>query len=442
LSQGLAWLGLWAVHGERVSPIDRRGIAITRKTVLVLKAKRGIIGAKRKEVEKCGYEKPILKEGIYDVAPLPTRLVDSSSLAQFLLHGEQLLFSCENASLKRTGGFLKRMEIMQQRREEPMGHGQHNELSGPLAITDRRLFMLGGVVDGFFSSHPEARFQAVYDSDYARQIRRDILIEVIPQRGPSPFSPIGITSMGGWRESRDYLLLKTRSFGFMASGPALGGVNPLLDRKEMQWELRLKEPLMMVRQPMQAPSDNETGEWFTPVLVHAKAGTSAGPSVIMEIVELKSNDISVLLKELERGQAAPVPTTPAVSTEVSTPAGEKIVARTGSWLDNYLEPGEQVQFQSMYELYINPTPFSRKRGRVALTDRRVLIDIQHGAKDGQNLIIQKIDAIQEVKNVKIPMMGMSRFFIRDSSVKTELNGQTSEMETLKRLIEASQKAHH
>lgn len=362
-------------------------------------------------------------------------LADSDSLTQFLLQGEQILFFSEKAAVKRHLSRGLQFVTARSAYNEPGGIVKV-QISGPLAITDKRIFLVSGIVDGVFSSHSGIRFQAIYDSEYARQTRIDILTEASPQK-------VQFLEQRSLGESKDYVLLKRRSVGGNTVASAVVRISTLgsLDINKEEWELRLQKPLFMKSEVL-GLTDSGAESWFTPILAHLKGKADVGYEPILEIMQAKSSEISNLVGELEAPGSAPVPVEPGTPLAPPASAPAEPVVNAESWLAGYLEPGERVQFQSMSDIWMKTSSLSARQCKLVLTDRKLLVHSEHGTlKDGQNVLLQKLDEVREIKFRKAPsFVGTGMITIQGSSTKMELQGVASEIEGLSRLLENRRRA--
>lgn len=208
----------------------------------------------------------------------------NSEIAEYLMSDEQLLFWTEKAELKAQGS-------------------NSVPLIGPLAITDRRLFVA--------SKRPKVIHKMYYDSTYARQFaaaarERNLQAKASKtSNGRVEYLPLLTGAelkkglVGG-----PYLSLSTHVVDFSAMRQKMFSnwlVKTFVAKEVTRYNLRILKPLTLGAKLGLAGLfvSGPAGLWLTPIVGHFKEKANVTYEPILEIFQAKANELAGLVKEID-----------------------------------------------------------------------------------------------------------------------------------------------
>lgn len=266
------------------------------------------------------------------VTPVSSSVVPSS-VAQFLVPEEQLLFYSEHAEIKEHWGKAAQLAISfantaktQQADGRPTKRTKPETKTGELAITDRRIYLANirevkEDIRELFSSAPKSRcFEVIFDPDYARQkvelakakneeikqqakgVRVWSRIKFMKEQG---FGSIVHAAVGASLDKaalgEEYIKLKICRIKVGGIPAAVGSleVSPGIHLSKHEWELRIKRPLNLATTVAGAALTLAGSLVLGPILMNYKPGPNVSYEPILEIFQAKAKELSAFVEELE-----------------------------------------------------------------------------------------------------------------------------------------------
>lgn len=248
-------------------------------------------------------------------------------LPQYLVPSEQLLFSTEKVEIK---PHLTQAQKFVGGRATPrssMSGARAINITGAMAITDRRIFVLG--MEGVFSKKPALKFEAIYDPDYAKtlieatkskneeitQQSQDMNVfsraKFMKEQGYSSTLKI-LTAVepqkslfGGESFILQIFTLHLSELGQKGKNAArkLGKIVSwgTFDIDKLSFELRIKQPLNTIK--LAAESTLARSTWLYEIVKRYAGKTNVTYAPLVDIMQAKAQEITGLVKELETSAA-------------------------------------------------------------------------------------------------------------------------------------------
>jgi hypothetical protein len=249
-------------------------------------------------------------------------------LTQNLVPGEQLLFSTEKVNIKPHLTQAQKLAGGRVTSKTSMSGARAIDINGAMALTDRRIFVMA--MQGVFSKKPVLKFEAIYDSGYAKTLIEATKTknEEITQRSQdmSVFSRAKFMKEQGYSGTLKILtavepqksLLGGESFilqVFTLHLSELGQKGKNIARKlgkvfswgtfdidKLRFELRIKQPLSTMKMAAESVVAGSMSVLYEIVKRYAgKTNVIYGP--LMDIMQAKAQEIAGLVKEFEASAA-------------------------------------------------------------------------------------------------------------------------------------------
>jgi hypothetical protein len=219
-------------------------------------------------------------------------VIESERLHKHLVAGERLLFSSQKAEL----------EVFPRRKSCP-------PYTGPLAVTDRRIYIIEKAK--LFSS--ERRYEAVFSPNYARQLIKetyavDLLTDASLEKGifgkRSLLLQVYHTSADS--DTRRYIENARKTKTELSN--AEPHVGKLLDELS-SWigprmfrgtcKLQIKQPLILTEDTQATNLSADGNQWLIPIIDRQRQKNDVTYEPLVEIIRAKSQEISTVIKEYE-----------------------------------------------------------------------------------------------------------------------------------------------
>jgi hypothetical protein len=249
-------------------------------------------------------------------------------LTQNLVPGEQLLFSTEKVNIKPHLTQAQKLAGARVASQRDVGGARVIDINGAMAITDRRIFVIG--MEGVFSKKPVLKFEAIYDSGYAKTLIESTKAknEEITQQAQG----MGMFARGKFMKEQGYSATLKILTGVEPQKSLFGGEGLVLqiftlhmselgqkgknigrklgkvfswgtfDVDKPRFELRIKQPLGTMK--IAAESVIAASHPVLYEIVKRYAGkTNVTYAPLVDIMQAEAQEIAGLLKEFEESAA-------------------------------------------------------------------------------------------------------------------------------------------
>jgi hypothetical protein len=248
-------------------------------------------------------------------------------LPQYLVPSEQLLFSTEKVEIKPHVTQAQRFVGGRATPRSSMSGARAIDIIGAMAITDRRIFVVG--MEGVFSKKPVLKFEAIYDPDYAKTLIETTKAknEEITQQSQdmNMFSRAKFMKEQGYSSTLKILtalepqksLFGSESYViqiFTCHLSALGQKGKNISRTlgkivsfgtfdidKIRFELRIMKPLATIKLVAESAVAGTT--WLYQIVNRYAGKTNVTYAPLVDIMQAKAQEIAGLVKELEASAA-------------------------------------------------------------------------------------------------------------------------------------------